>query len=242
MNQYYETTQISDEILLIKEIGFLEHSNIFVIGKKSECYIFDTGIGISNLKEFLIRLGYKKFTVFLSHAHFDHFGGIIDFNPDEIIITEKVHHHLKDKKYWAINYLNERYFENTASFNKTINKLEKMLNFAERLKSTKLLDLEICNNKIEIIETPGHTDDSIVLNDSTHQILLTGDSLYVGTMYVEFFKPNMKKIKETLRKIKNLSPNLILPGHGQIITDLYTQKNIQNWVSDLDMMFSTGIY
>lgn len=84
----------------------------------------------------------------------------------------------------------------------------------------KINEIEIGNNKIKIIKTPGHTDGSVCLLVS-NKALLTGDTLFlegVGRPDLgrnkEDIERGAKALFETLNKIKELNEDLIiLPAH-----------------------------
>lgn len=76
--------------------------------------------------------------------------------------------------------------------------------------SKKYITLE--NEKIKIIKTPGHSDDSkCFLTDNK---LFTGDVILVNRVGMTKDDKNSKILYKTLEKIKKLSDNiLIYPGH-----------------------------
>ena len=179
-------------------------------------------------------LGYKNFKVLISHAHFDHIGSISDFSPEEIIINQKILHNLQNPKCWALEYLQPKDFQNYDLYQKTKIKLKNTLNFIAQLTPYNSKKIKIGNANLEIIETPGHTDDSIIVNDKTNKIIITGDSLYFGQIYLNCVNSNVKKIKQTLQKIKKLDPDLILPGHNEIIIKNEVSLAIQTWIDKIE--------
>lgn len=67
----------------------------------------------------------------------------------------------------------------------------------------------------EIIETPGHTEGSLIIRYEDN--LFTGDTLFKGTIgRTDIFSSDPKKMEESLKKIKKLNPNYkIFPGHSE---------------------------
>ena len=88
-------------------------------------------------------------------------------------------------------------------------------------------EIDVGNNKIKIIKTPGHTDGSVflVVNDKA---ILTGDTLFldgVGRPDLmrdkEGIEKNAKILFDSLQKIKNFDKNLIiLPAHFTSYTNI----------------------
>lgn len=72
-------------------------------------------------------------------------------------------------------------------------------------------------NKIEIIETPGHTPGSISLHFRSEKKLFSGDLLFFngGIGRTDFSYSNHDKLQKSVKKIFTLDDNTIIyPGHG----------------------------
>lgn len=79
-----------------------------------------------------------------------------------------------------------------------------------------LEDLKI--EGLKILETPGHTPGSTSFIVEKENSVFIGDaaSSVNGTLQInEKYTMNMEKAKESLNKIRSLSPILVLPGHGE---------------------------
>ncbi len=84
--------------------------------------------------------------------------------------------------------------------------------------------IDISGIILEIITTPGHTDDSICIKVSEKKVddpknrpvdkLITGDTLFIGKVGGTYNKEDSRKEFESLRKLMSLSPDTeIWPGH-----------------------------
>jgi len=78
--------------------------------------------------------------------------------------------------------------------------------------------LKLGNRNISIIPTPGHHADAITIYDEKHNILLTGDTLYPGLIYVK----NWEAYKESINLIYSFSEQnkvaAVLGGHIEMST------------------------
>lgn len=82
------------------------------------------------------------------------------------------------------------------------------------------------NFKFEIIETKGHTSDSISFYFGKENIMFTGDFLFEGTIgRTDLESGNIKEMKKSIEQIKKYPKQTkIYPGHGEITT---LEKEIQ---------------
>ena len=76
----------------------------------------------------------------------------------------------------------------------------------------------------EVIHTPGHSPSHICLWDSTDRILISGDHLLGAiTPHIDFRRGEeedpLGQFLESLERIENLDPALVLPGHGRPFND-----------------------
>lgn len=70
----------------------------------------------------------------------------------------------------------------------------------------------------EVLLIPGHTPGSIALLDREHEILISGDSVQTGTIYLFGPGRNLPSYIASLHKLEQIRDSVreILPSHGQI--------------------------
>ena len=115
------------------------------------------------------------------------------------------------------------HFDHVGALNELVNKYN--------IKVYDINNLKEGSNKIgtfefEMIKTPGHKSDLIsLLFDNKH--LFCGDFIFEGSIgRTDFPTGNMEEMQESIRKIINMDPNIIIyPGHGNITT---LKKEIPN--------------
>ncbi len=71
--------------------------------------------------------------------------------------------------------------------------------------------------------SPGHDNDSLVLHEPSHGLLVSGDALWengFGLLFPVFFdEPAFEHQAETLARIAALKVNVVIPGHGPVFGD-----------------------
>jgi len=76
--------------------------------------------------------------------------------------------------------------------------------------------IDLGSTKLQVIYTPGHSQDCICLYDSERKILFSGDHILKRTT------PNIGNLTEyinSLKKVSKMDVNMILPGHEAIIDE-----------------------
>ena len=226
MNKFSIQT-IQGNILVIREEFYQEYANIFLFVHDKDCLLFDCGLGFRNLKDYLIKLGFKNFKVVLTHAHFDHAGGINQFNPMEIWLTPHQLKNLKNPEMLGLNYLRASDFKI-----KDFEVINFCNNFGLNLLGLKAYEeetIEFFGYRFKLIDTPGHTDDSICFWEEARGILITGDTLYRGEPYVDLINSSIPDLGESLAVLTGLKAKLILPGHNEILSKEELLEVINSW-------------
>lgn len=100
---------------------------------------------------------------------------------------------------------------------------------AEALSNT----LEIKEKTFEVIETPGHSPDHIVLFERETGFLFSGDAVVGGLDRAIRADFDIWGILNSLRKIRNLESSIIFSGSGRIIQD--PQVTLEGHIADIEI-------
>lgn len=80
--------------------------------------------------------------------------------------------------------------------------------------------------EFEVIYTPGHTSDSIILYFEEDRLMFTGDFLFKGTVgRMDLPTGNLEDMKNSLIKISKYPDVKVYPGHGDFTTLNYEKEN-----------------
>jgi glyoxylase-like metal-dependent hydrolase (beta-lactamase superfamily II) len=84
-----------------------------------------------------------------------------------------------------------------------------------------LADGQVCfSGRLQALETPGHTDDSLCFWDAEAGALFTGDLVAgAGTVIVGDEPGALSRYMRSLDRVRRLGPRMIYPGHGPLVAD-----------------------
>jgi hydroxyacylglutathione hydrolase len=184
------------EILTVK-VGILQ-TNCYILKQDGFAVIIDPGAKVQRILDALGDA--KPLAILLTHAHFDHIGAIND-----VLTVHKlpIYLHADDQDLLLDPQLN-------YSFPKR---------FTVDAKTTPYpSSLTIGPFTFEVIETPGHTEGSVLLRIGEH--LFSGDTLFhLSVGRTDLKTGNPTHMKQSLRRIKALNGSLtIWPGHDESTT------------------------
>jgi len=81
--------------------------------------------------------------------------------------------------------------------------------------------VDLGGRTLKIIATPGHTPDAIALLDEKNGLLFTGDSFYLGPIYLYRPETDLDAYVASMQKLAALTPRLqiLLPSHNVPVAD-----------------------
>ena len=183
-DSWFSVYRIKPDIYAIYEDGHFQEVISYLITGTESALLLDTGLGIGDIKKVVESLYQGKIQVTHTHSHFDHIGGDWQFEevyvPDHPVAVNRArrgldHEEVKDNmeagsnwKPYPVGFDSNSYLIRPAKSFQTV-------------KEGFVFDLG--NIKLEVLETPGHSPDSLMYADHENKILFTGDTFYPATLY-----------------------------------------------------------
>ena len=216
-------------------------ANSFVLKDSDGAVLIDAGCGYrecyQRIRDFLAGLGLRPgdvHTVVLSHAHPDHMGAIpflLEEASPRIIIhaLEKplaIDNSLLNKSFdmcHIADYYMERLGDTDPASLDILDYFSNLCPMGAAVPTDTVEEgdvLELGGRSFEVLHTPGHAPGHISLYDARNRTLLAFD--LVGAV-VAWYSPSgggARGYLESLDKIERLDVELILPSHGEDITDV----------------------
>ncbi len=169
--------------------NFQEVISYLMIGS-DRALLLDTGMGIGDIKKVVDSLYSGELIVVNTHSHFDHIGGNHQFPLVHILNQESAIGRMK-------NGLPHEMVEQNIAGDSTVLPYPdgfipelyhiEPCNF-EPIESGHVFDLG--DKTLQVIATPGHSPDSIMLFDEKNKRIFTGDTYYPATLYAHLDSPD----------------------------------------------------
>lgn len=207
--------QLPEDIIFF-ERGWLS-SNNFLLHDSSQACLVDTGYYIhAPQTEALIRsrLGERSLTMIVNtHLHSDHCGGNAHlqatFHHVQTLIPLGQASHVLPWNEAALTYVPTGQFCPEFKYTGTIQSGDSFV---------------IANRKWTVYNAPGHDPHSMILFNESDRILISADALWENGFGVVF--PEIEgedafdEVAATLDLIRQLQPEIVLPGHGRAFDDV----------------------
>jgi glyoxylase-like metal-dependent hydrolase (beta-lactamase superfamily II) len=217
---WFEVYKIRPGVYAIYEPHqFEEVISYLVIGTR-KAILFDTGMGISNIKAVVEGLTKLPVSVVNSHTHNDHVGDNWRFDDVYGMPTDFTRTNARGSTADAQAELAPGQICGTLPIGFDPKSYRtRAFHISHWLHDGDSIDLG--DRTLKVISTPGHTPDSIVLLDERNGLMFTGDTFYLGPIYLYRPETDLDSYAASLRKLAALSSQLqlLLPAHNAPVAE-----------------------
>lgn len=218
---WFEVYLIDDGIYAIYEPGQFEEVISFLITGEDKALLFDTGLGIGNMRRVVDQLTDLDVIVLNSHTHYDHIGSNYLFDVIYGMDTEfskrraagsppeAVAEFLQEGWVWKdlpAGFSAQEFRSHAFTVNKIVVEGD---------------TIDIGGRVLEIIATPGHAPDSICLIDRENRLLFTGDSFYLAPLYTHIPDASFDDYALTATRLAGLADQIdfAITSHNVPVVD-----------------------
>jgi len=212
---WFEVYKPAPNVFAIYEPHQAEETIGYLIVGKKRALLFDTGMGISDVKKITGELTKLPIIVLNSHTHDDHVGGNWEFDTIYGMDTDFTRQNAKGSRADAAA-------EITAD--QICGRLPK--GFDPKTYQTRPWKItayihdgqsfDLGGRTIEVIATPGHTPDAISLIDRENGLLFTGDTYYPAPIWLYRPETDLDQYAASIRRLAALATEvkLVLGAHN----------------------------
>ncbi len=212
---WFEVYQPAPKVFAIYEPHQAEETIAYLIVGERKALLFDTGMGISDIKKVTAELTKLPIVVVNSHTHDDHVGGNWQFDTIYGMDTEFTRKNARGSRKDAQAEITP------DQICGTLPKGFDTKAYATRpWKITAKIhdgdDFDLGGRILDVIATPGHTPDAIALVDRANGLLFTGDTYYPAPIWLFRPETNLYDYERSIRRLAMLAPQvkLVLGAHN----------------------------
>jgi len=212
---WFDVYKVAPGVFAIYEPHQSEETISYLIAGEKKAVLFDTGMGISDLKKVVGQLTQLPIIVLNSHTHDDHVGDNWQFPTVYDMDTDFTRRNAQGSTQDAqeeiapdqiCGALPQGFDSKTYTTRPW--KITKYVHDGEHL--------NLGGRTIEVLTTPGHTPDAISLIDRANGLLFTGDTYYPATIWLYRPETDFKAYDASIRRLAALAPHIktVLGAHN----------------------------
>jgi len=217
---WFEVYEPATGVYAIYEPHQAEETISYLIVGDKYALLFDTGMGISDIKKTVQGITTLPIVVLNSHTHNDHVGGNWEFKTVYGMDTDFTRKNAEGSREAAQAELSPgsicgelpKGFDGKTYATKPW-KITRYVHSGD--------EIDLGNRTMEVIATPGHTPDSICLLDSANGLLFTGDTYYPAPIWLFRPETDLSAYVASVKHIAELAPKLklVLGQHNVPVAD-----------------------
>ncbi|EPY2285032.1 MBL fold metallo-hydrolase [Clostridium sporogenes] len=214
MDNWFIIDHIDKDTHIISEYRHWEETHAYLLNGTERSLLVDTGLGICNIYDEVIKLTDKPVTAVATHIHWDHIGGhkfFPDFyaHEDELnwlngefpLTLEQIKDMVVDRCDLPEGYNvdNYKFFQGTPTM---------------VLKDNDIID--IGGRSIQVLHTPGHSPGHICFFEKERGYLFTGDLVYKDTLFAYYPSTDPKAYLKSIERVATLPVKKVFPAHHSL--------------------------
>jgi glyoxylase-like metal-dependent hydrolase (beta-lactamase superfamily II) len=204
---WFEVYKVVPGVFAIYEPHQAEETIGYLITGNKKALLFDTGMGISDVKKIVTELTKLPIVVLNSHTHDDHVGGNWQFDTIYGMDTDFTRQNARGSREDAqaeitpdqiCGALPQRF--NSKAYATRPWKITAYVHDGDHL--------DLGGRTLEVIATPGHTPDAISLLDRVNGLLFTGDTYYPAPIWLFRPETDLDAYAASIRRLATLAPQV----------------------------------
>lgn len=214
MNNWFTIDHIDKDTHIISEYRHWEETHAYLLNGTSHSLLIDTGLGICNIYDEVVKLTDKPVIAVATHIHWDHIGGHKYF-PD-------FYAHIDE-----LNWLN-------GEFPLTMEQIRDMVvdrcdlpegynvesyQFFQGMPSRVLKDndmIDIGGRTLQVLHTPGHSPGHMCFYEKDRGYLFTGDLVYNDTLFAYYPSTDPEAYLNSMERVAALPVKQVFPAHHSL--------------------------
>jgi glyoxylase-like metal-dependent hydrolase (beta-lactamase superfamily II) len=212
---WFEVYEAAPAVFAIYEPHQYEETISYLIIGDKQAMLFDTGMGISDLRKLTTELTKLPIVVLNSHTHDDHVGDNWQFKIIYGMNTDFTRKNARGSREDAQAEIAPDQICGTlpTGFDRKTYatrpwKITSYVHDGDRI--------DLGGRSLEVIATPGHTPDALSLLDRANGLLFTGDTYYPATIWLYRPETDLEAYAASIQRLAALTPQIkmVLGAHN----------------------------
>lgn len=212
---WFEVYRVATKTFAIYEPHQSEETISYLIVGGRRALLFDSGMGIGDLRKVTSELTKLPVTVFNSHTHNDHVGSNLQFSTIYAMDTDFTRKNARGSREDAQAEIatgeicgNLPAGFDAKKYETRPWKITKYVHDGEKI--------DLGGRTIQVLATPGHTPDAASLFDRANGLLFTGDTYYPAPIWLFRPETDLDAYARSIRKLAALAPQVktVLGAHN----------------------------
>jgi glyoxylase-like metal-dependent hydrolase (beta-lactamase superfamily II) len=214
-DSWFQVYNVARGVFAIYEPHQSEETISYLITGNKRAVLFDTGMGISNLKKLTAELTELPIIVLNSHTHNDHVGDNWQFGTVYGMDTDFTRQNAQGSREDAQAEIGPGQI--CGALPKGFDPrsyVTRPWTITSYIHDGSRIDLG--GRELEVLATPGHTPDAISLLDQANGLLFTGDTYYPATIWLYRPETDLAAYDASIRRLAALAPRVrtVLGAHN----------------------------
>lgn len=214
-DSWFEVYKVAPAVFAIYEPHQAEETISYLIAGDKQALLFDTGMGISDIKKVVSELTRLPIIVLNSHTHNDHVGSNWEFDTIYGMNTDFTRENARGSREDAQVEISPDQICGTLpkgfdpkTYATRPWKITTYIHDGERI--------DLGGRTLEVLATPGHTPDAISLIDRANRLLFTGDTYYPAPIWLFRPETDLDAYAASIRRLAALVPQIkmVLGAHN----------------------------
>ena len=224
--RWFEHDTVDEGVLRIREphVDPFLQANLFLVQGRDRDLLVDTGLGIGSLRGELGELFERPVTAVATHRHFDHTGGLREF--DEVVVHRDDAEAVANAEGFASLVIEDYPPEELSGYERPASMLTALPHEGFDLGSyavtpvtpTRIVDegdqIDLGDRRLTVLHLPGHTPGELGLWEEATRTLFSGDCVYEsGVLLDELPESDVADYVRSMERLRDLPVRIVHGGH-----------------------------
>jgi glyoxylase-like metal-dependent hydrolase (beta-lactamase superfamily II) len=225
--RWFSHVEIDDGVILIREphVDPWLQANVFLVRGRDRDALIDSGLGLGSLRAELADLFERPVVAIATHRHFDHVGGLHEF--EEVVVHRDDAEAVRTGDLFAsvdvADYPDEEftgYDDRPTSMLRALPRegFELSDYRIEPAEPTRVVEdgdtIDLGDRSFTVLHLPGHTPGEIGLWEAETRTLYSGDCVYESGMLLdELEESNIPDYVASMERLRDIDVRVVRGGH-----------------------------